>query len=92
MCIAIRNAIFITHPARKCGPQPHPLYFVGVATVYHVTSKFSTFTGSRNQLAAWQLALVYIMSRQNLPKVADAEKESLYGYVFGVSGPGEELH
>jgi V-type H+-transporting ATPase subunit A len=22
-----------------------------------------------------------------LPKVADAEKESLYGYVFGVSGP-----
>ena len=29
------------------------------------------------------------MSSQALPKVADAEKESLYGYVFGVSGPGE---
>ncbi|XP_064393969.1 V-type proton ATPase catalytic subunit A-like [Halichondria panicea] len=27
------------------------------------------------------------MSRQELPKIADAEKESLYGYVFGVSGP-----
>lgn len=37
-------------------------------------------------------AIVYIMSRQELPKIADAEKESLYGYVFGVSGPGEELH
>ena len=23
------------------------------------------------------------------PKVADVEKESLYGYVFGVSGPGK---
>ena len=25
----------------------------------------------------------------SLPKVADVEKESLYGYVFGVSGPGK---
>jgi len=24
----------------------------------------------------------------DVPKVMDAEKESLYGYVFGVSGPG----
>lgn len=25
-----------------------------------------------------------------LPRVADVEKESQYGYVFGVSGPGEQ--
>jgi len=31
------------------------------------------------------------MSRRGkeLPKIADAEKESMYGYVHGVSGPGE---
>jgi len=29
------------------------------------------------------------MSGRELPKVADAEKESFYGFVFGVSGPGE---
>lgn len=29
------------------------------------------------------------MSKQDLPKVAGVEKESEYGYVFGVSGPGE---
>ena len=27
--------------------------------------------------------------QKKLPNVADAEKESLYGYVFGVSGPGK---
>ncbi len=27
-------------------------------------------------------------SRHKLPKVADADRESQYGYVFGVSGPG----
>lgn len=27
-------------------------------------------------------------NREKLPKVADAEREALYGYVFGVSGPG----
>ena len=27
----------------------------------------------------------------SLPKVADAEKESYYGYVFGVSGPGKTV-
>ena len=26
--------------------------------------------------------------REKLPKVADAEREAQYGYVFGVSGPG----
>jgi len=31
------------------------------------------------------------MSGRELPKVADAEKESFYGYVFGVSGPGEDV-
>ena len=30
-----------------------------------------------------------IMLTRELPKVADAEKESLYVYVFGVSGPGK---
>lgn len=29
------------------------------------------------------------MSGEELPKIADVEKESKYGYVFGVSGPGE---
>ena len=29
------------------------------------------------------------MSVEELPKIADVEKESKYGYVFGVSGPGE---
>ena len=29
------------------------------------------------------------MSWKGLLKVRDAEKESMYGYVFGVSGPGE---
>ena len=28
------------------------------------------------------------MDRKGLPKVQDAEKESLYGFVFAVSGPG----
>jgi hypothetical protein len=27
-------------------------------------------------------------SRDKLPKIADADRESQYGYVFGVSGPG----
>lgn len=27
-------------------------------------------------------------TRDKLPKVADADRESQYGYVFGVSGPG----
>ena len=26
--------------------------------------------------------------RERLPKVADADREAQYGYVFGVSGPG----
>lgn len=29
------------------------------------------------------------MERKGLPKVQDVEKESLYGFVFAVSGPGE---
>ena len=29
------------------------------------------------------------MASKDIPKVADADKESQYGYVFGVSGPGE---
>lgn len=29
------------------------------------------------------------MSTKALPKVSEVEKESLYGYVHGVSGPGE---
>jgi hypothetical protein len=28
-------------------------------------------------------------SRGKLPKIADADREAQYGYVFGVSGPGE---
>ena len=28
----------------------------------------------------------------SLPKIADVENERLYGYVFGVSGPGELDH
>lgn len=31
------------------------------------------------------------MATKGLPKVADAEVESQYGYVFGVSGPGKKL-
>jgi len=27
-------------------------------------------------------------SKDKLPKVADADREGQYGYVFGVSGPG----
>ncbi len=27
----------------------------------------------------------------DLPKIADVDKESRYGYVFGVSGPGKPL-
>ena len=34
---------------------------------------------------------IAVMSGKELPKVADAEKESQYGYVFGVSGPGEDI-
>ncbi len=29
-----------------------------------------------------------MVTRDKLPKVGDAEREALYGYVFGVSGPG----
>lgn len=36
-------------------------------------------------------ASIAVMSGKELPKVADAEKESQYGYVFGVSGPGEDI-
>ena len=28
---------------------------------------------------------------KNLPKVGDAERESIYGYVYAVSGPGEQF-
>lgn len=31
------------------------------------------------------------MTRDSLPKVDDVEKESEYGYVFSVSGPGKFL-
>jgi len=31
-----------------------------------------------------------MMSRDNLPKIANAEREAQYGYVFGVSGPGKQ--
>ena len=34
---------------------------------------------------------IAVMSGKELPKVADVEKESQYGYVFGVSGPGEDI-
>ena len=27
-----------------------------------------------------------------LPNIKDVEKESIYGYVFGVSGPGKCVH
>jgi hypothetical protein len=27
-------------------------------------------------------------SKDKLPKIADAEREAQYGYVYGVSGPG----
>lgn len=30
-------------------------------------------------------------SRDKLPKIADADHESQYGYVFGVSGPGIKI-
>jgi hypothetical protein len=29
-----------------------------------------------------------MFNRDKLPKVADVDRESRYGYVFGVSGPG----
>jgi hypothetical protein len=29
-----------------------------------------------------------MVSRDKLPRVADTERESQYGYVYGVSGPG----
>ena len=32
------------------------------------------------------------MATKDLPKVADVEEESQYGYVFGVSGPGKLNH
>jgi hypothetical protein len=32
-----------------------------------------------------------MINRAKLPKVADAEREALYGYVFGVSGPGMNI-
>lgn len=32
------------------------------------------------------------MASGNLSKVMDAEKESMYGYVFGVSGPGKDYY
>ena len=30
--------------------------------------------------------------RDTLPKVNDAERESKYGYVYGVSGPGMKIY
>jgi len=32
-----------------------------------------------------------MINRNKLPKVADAEREGQYGYVFGVSGPGIKI-
>ncbi len=32
-----------------------------------------------------------MINRSKLPKVADAEREGQYGYVFGVSGPGMKI-
>ncbi len=33
-----------------------------------------------------------MVNRDKLPKVADVECESEYGYVYGVSGPGMKIH
>jgi hypothetical protein len=30
-------------------------------------------------------------SKDKLPKIADADREAQYGYVFGVSGPGMKI-
>jgi hypothetical protein len=30
-------------------------------------------------------------NREKLPKIADASRESQYGYVYGVSGPGMDI-
>jgi hypothetical protein len=32
-----------------------------------------------------------MFNRDKLPKLADAEREAQYGYVFGVSGPGKKI-
>lgn len=32
-----------------------------------------------------------MVGREKLPRVADAESESKYGYVYGVSGPGKKV-
>jgi hypothetical protein len=32
-----------------------------------------------------------MVSRDKLPRVADAEREAQYGYVYGVSGPGIKI-
>jgi hypothetical protein len=33
-----------------------------------------------------------MVSRAKFAKVADAERESEYGYVYGVSGPGMKIY
>jgi hypothetical protein len=33
-----------------------------------------------------------MVNRDKLPKVADVECESEYGYVYGVSGPGMKIY
>ncbi len=32
-----------------------------------------------------------MVTRDKLPKIADAMREAQYGYVFGVSGPGMKI-
>lgn len=46
--------------------------------------------GFANKQQQQQQQLQADQEPKELPKVADVEKESLYGYVFGVSGPGKQ--
>ena len=49
---------------------------------------------SRSILIRFKTMVVFFQAggmqrAQQLPKIRDAEKESLFGYVYAVSGPGE---
>ena len=49
----------------------------------------TTEKSERNSALGAGLPLSPAPAMATLPKVADEEKESRYGYVFGVSGPGK---
>ena len=67
-----------------CAHRPHGVYGPGLNWNWNHIN-----IGNGNVFVSTEPRDWCKMAGNELPKVRDVEKESLYGYVYGVSGPGE---